>query len=175
MNRMGQLSGKDYSGLAPSDGNFSGYSQRIDPKNSDIDRNEEKNSFTDTSRNFRGELEKMILQKSKKYNVSPDLISAVIQTESAGKQNSVSQAGAIGLMQIMPKTASELGINPHSPEENLDGGVRYLKEMAGKFNSLDEVLAAYNAGPGAVKKYGGVPPFAETQDYVKKIRKILEK
>ena len=129
--------------------------------------------YQTVSRNFDSHLEKLVRAKSKQYNVSEDLIKAVIQTESGGKNGAVSSAGAVGLMQIMPKTARELGVNPEHPEQNVDGGVRYLKQMASKFNSLDEVLAAYNAGPGAVERHGGVPPYSETQNYIKRIRKIL--
>lgn len=118
-------------------------------------------------------VDRVIQQQSAKHGVSPDLIRAVVRAESGGNQKAVSKVGAIGLMQLMPDTARELGVNPYDAEENIDGGIRYLKEMAGRFGSLNDVLAAYNAGPGAVERHGGVPPYKETQDYVKKIRQTL--
>lgn len=115
----------------------------------------------------------MIQQEAGNQAVSPDLIRAVVQAESGGKANARSQAGALGLMQLMPGTARELGVDPKDPRQNLHGGVKYLNQMAGKFGDLDLALAAYNAGPGAVKKYGGVPPYRETIDYISRIRKTL--
>jgi soluble lytic murein transglycosylase-like protein len=122
---------------------------------------------------FGEELDAIISEKSREHGVDERLIRAVIDTESRGKADAVSPKGAVGLMQLMPSTAKRLGVNPENPEENVDGGIRYLKDMAGKFDSLDEVLAAYNAGPGAVKRYNGVPPYQETQDYVRKVRSRL--
>ncbi len=123
---------------------------------------------------FAAELEAMIQAEAGRSRVSPDLIRAVVETESAGKADAVSRAGAVGLMQLMPDTARELGVDPTDPQENLRGGVQYLTQMARQFGNLDETLAAYNAGPGAVKRHGGVPPYQETQDYVKRIRRILD-
>ena len=122
---------------------------------------------------FPAHLEKLLKERSHAHAVSPKLIRALVQTESGGNPRAQSKAGARGLMQLMPATARELGVNPHDPKQNLDGGIRYLKSMARKFGDLDKTLAAYNAGPGAVQRYGGVPPFRETQNYVKKIRKLL--
>ena len=118
-------------------------------------------------------INEVIERQSARHDVSPELIRAVVAQESGGNPGAMSKAGAIGLMQLMPDTARSLGVNPYDMEQNVDGGIRYLKEMAKRFDSLDEVLAAYNAGPGAVQKFGGVPPYAETQDYVKKIRHSL--
>ncbi|MBI3396350.1 MAG: lytic transglycosylase domain-containing protein [Spirochaetia bacterium] len=122
---------------------------------------------------FDGELEKLIEQASVRNGVSPEIVRAVVAQESGGQKDAVSSAGALGLMQLMPETAKGLGVNPRIPAENLDGGVRFLKSMALRFGNLDQALAAYNAGPGAVEKYGGVPPYSETVNYVKKIRQIL--
>lgn len=119
---------------------------------------------------FATTLDNLIRESSIKHGVNENLIRAVIDAESSGNEKAVSPKGAIGLMQIMPETAEYLKINPYEARENLDGGVRYLKELAGQFNSLDEVLAAYNAGPGKVRQYGGVPPYRETRDYIEKIR-----
>ncbi len=115
-------------------------------------------------------LDAVISEKSREHGVDERLVRAVISTESAGKPDAVSPKGAVGLMQLMPATARSLGVDPSVPEENVDGGIRYLKDMAGRFSSLDEVLAAYNAGPGAVQKYNGVPPYKETQDYIRRVR-----
>ena len=122
---------------------------------------------------FSHRLEDLIQKHGAKHGVSPDLIRAVIKAESGGKVNARSKAGALGLMQLMPGTAKDLGVNPLNASQNIDGGTRYLKQMAGRFNSLDEVLAAYNAGPGAVRKYGGVPPYPETKQYIRNVRGFL--
>ncbi|MBE7440547.1 MAG: lytic transglycosylase domain-containing protein [Spirochaetales bacterium] len=127
-----------------------------------------------TRTRFSDELEGLISLKSKEHGVHPDLIKAVIKVESNGNPRAVSKAGAIGLMQLMPDTARALGVDPHDPAQNVDGGVRFLKDMARQFGNLDHTLAAYNAGPGAVRRYKGVPPYAETMNYVKKIRTILK-
>jgi soluble lytic murein transglycosylase-like protein len=124
-------------------------------------------------RAFGAELDAMIRAEAVRQGVNPDLVRAVVRQESGGRPDAVSSAGAIGLMQLMPGTARELGVNPHDPAQNLAGGVRYLKEMAARFGNLDQALAAYNAGPGAVQRFGGVPPYRETQDYVRRIRRTL--
>ena len=98
--------------------------------------------------------------------VDPELFLRVMYRENKGRQGPVSEAGAIGLMQLMPGTAEELGVNPNNPVENARGGARYLKKMLNQFESVPLALAAYNAGPGNVAEYGGIPPFAETQEYV---------
>ena len=94
---------------------------------------------------------------------------AMIKVESNYTQGAVSQAGALGLAQLMPGTADYLNVDPADPIENLDGGARYLLEQMAAFGSLDLALAAYNAGPEAVRKYGGVPPYAETQSHIVKV------
>ncbi len=120
---------------------------------------------------YNGEYEDLINEAARKYNLSSTIIKAVMKAESSFNPDVVSKSGAMGLMQLMPGTAQGLGVdNPFNPEQNIDGGVRYLKDMLKEFDgNLEYALAAYNAGPGSVKKYGGVPPFDETQDYVKKI------
>ncbi len=113
----------------------------------------------------------IMLGKSRKYNMEPSLINAVIKVESNWNPNAVSRSGAKGLMQLMPITAREMNVkNPFNPEENIEGGIRYLKSLLDRFNGdLSLALAAYNAGPRRIKKYGDIPPIPETQHYVKRV------
>jgi hypothetical protein len=108
----------------------------------------------------------------KKYGLPTGLLNAVMMQESGGNPKAVSPKGAQGLFQFMPATAKDLGVDPYDPESSADGAARYLKQHLDKFGSLDLALAAYNAGPGNVEKYKGIPPFEETQKYVPS---ILEK
>lgn len=118
----------------------------------------------------------IIENTAKKYNISSALVKSVIKAESDFNPNSVSSAGAMGLMQLMPDTARDLGVtDAFDPSQNIEAGVKFLKDMLNKFGgNLELALAAYNAGPGNVVKYGGIPPFQETQDYVKKIMSYLK-
>lgn len=119
---------------------------------------------------LQGDIENIITRHAKLNNLDPALVEAVVKAESNFNPQAISPAGAEGLMQLMPGTASALGVsNPLDPEQNIAGGTTYLRNMIDKFGSVPLALAAYNAGPAAVEKYGGIPPYKETQNYVKKI------
>lgn len=118
---------------------------------------------------YRGPYLSAAKQAAQRYGVPTDLFLRLVQQESGWNPRAKSHKGAIGLAQLMPGTATYLGVNPHDPYENLDGGARYLAEQYRKFRSWRLALAAYNAGPAAVEKYNGVPPFNETRNYVKVI------
>ena len=117
------------------------------------------------------DLRKLAIETARRHGLDPELVLAVAGVESAFQAGAVSPKGAQGLMQLMPATARELGVaNPLDPAANLDGGTRYLRDLIAKYNGdLTKALAAYNAGPGAVARHQGVPPYRETQDYVKKV------
>ena len=118
-----------------------------------------------------GETIKQVMDASIRKGIDARALVALIQQESGGKRNAMSPAGAIGLTQLMPETAAEVGVNPYDWRENINGGAAYLAKMLGAFDGLPDILdraiAAYNAGLGAVQQYGGVPPYPETQAYVK--------
>ncbi|HNY30862.1 MAG TPA: transglycosylase SLT domain-containing protein [Fibrobacteria bacterium] len=114
-------------------------------------------------------LDQAIQQASTDTGLDASLIRAVIHTESRGRTDAVSSKGAIGPMQLMPATAKELGVDPRDPVQNILGGSRYLARMRERFGSDELALAAYNAGPGAVERHGGIPPYAETRSYVKSV------
>ena len=126
---------------------------------------------TDDSAAAVRDLQAIINDASVRSHIDADFIASVIRAESAGNPKAVSPKGAQGLMQLMPQTASTLGVrNSFDPEENVDGGVRYLRDLLVKYNGdAAKALAAYNAGPQRVQQYGGVPPYRETHAYVARV------
>ncbi len=114
---------------------------------------------------------------AQKYGVDPALVRAVIHAESAFKADAISNKGAVGLMQLMPATAADLGVaDSRSPEQNIDGGVRYLAQLLQRTGGDTRLAcAAYNAGPAAVERHGGVPPYAETRTYVKRVEILRQR
>lgn len=118
----------------------------------------------------------IINEAAQKYNLDPDFLKAVIKQESGFNPKATSWVGAMGLMQLMPETAKDLGVkNGYDPADNVMGGAKYLRQQMDTFGGdMRKTLAAYNAGPGAVQKYGGIPPYKETQNYVANIMAIYE-
>jgi soluble lytic murein transglycosylase-like protein len=122
----------------------------------------------------RGRFDALIEEHARLQGIRTDLVRAVVQVESGFNPRALSPKGAMGLMQLMPDTARQLGVvNPYNPEENIRGGVQYLRQLLDRYGSEQLALAAYNAGPGAVDRYGvAVPPYRETRNYVAKIGQI---
>lgn len=122
------------------------------------------------------EIDKLIAEYSEKNNLDKDFVKSVVRHESGFNVNATSKCGAMGLMQLMPATAESLGVtNAYDAEQNIAGGTKYLKGLMDRFDNNKELaLAAYNAGPNAVKKYSGIPPYKETQNYVKNIMKTYD-
>ncbi|HEY2554185.1 MAG TPA: lytic transglycosylase domain-containing protein [Candidatus Cybelea sp.] len=122
------------------------------------------------ARTSRGEIGRIVAAAAARRNLDPALVDAVIENESGFDERAVSSAGAQGLMQLMPETAAGLGVrDPYDARQNVDGGTRYLRSLLDRFGSISLALAAYNAGPNAVERFGGVPPYAQTREYVRRV------
>jgi soluble lytic murein transglycosylase-like protein len=123
------------------------------------------------------DLDQVVTAASVRYQLDPDLVNSVIKAESGFNVRAVSPKGAQGLMQLMPQTASQLGVpNAFDPQANVEGGARYLRELLERYNfDLIKALAAYNAGPRRVEQYGGIPPYYETRAYVARIVRDFNK
>ena len=124
-------------------------------------------------------LSEIIAAAARKHQVNPAFVKSIIAAESGFSQAAVSTKGAIGLMQLMPGTARELGVDANVPAQNVDAGTKYLRDLLIKYEGQEDqvarAVAAYNAGPGAVDKYNGIPPYRETVDYVNRVLKEYEK
>ncbi|MCA8880263.1 MAG: lytic transglycosylase domain-containing protein [Rhodobacteraceae bacterium] len=118
---------------------------------------------------YRGAYLSVAQDVARRHNVPPDLFVRLVEQESGWNPGAVSYKGALGLAQLMPETARRLGVDPTDPHQNLDGGARYLRQQFERFGSWRLALAAYNAGPAAVEKYGDIPPYEETRNYVRAI------
>ena len=138
-------------------------SERLKPKT------ERGNVFIGYTGNYRGQYLEHARKAARKHNIPEDLFLRLVQQESDWNPHAESPKGALGLAQLMPQTARLLGVNPHDPIQNLDGGARYLSWQYRKFKSWRLALAAYNVGPKAVERHGGIPPYKETQNYVRVI------
>ncbi len=118
----------------------------------------------------RDRIEREVGVNARALGVDPALLEAIIASESGYDANATSRAGARGLMQLMPQTAASLGVtDAYDPAQNIRGGARYLRRLLDRFGTVELAVAAYNAGPSAVERYGGVPPYAETQNYVRAV------
>lgn len=133
-------------------------------------------SYSSTSTNYGTNFDQIIKRAAERFNVPEKLISSIIKQESNFDPSATSSAGASGLMQLMPGTAKYLGVtNSLDPEQNIMGGAKYISQMLSQFDgNIETALAAYNAGPGAVKKYDGIPPYKETQNYVQKVMNYFQ-
>jgi soluble lytic murein transglycosylase-like protein len=125
----------------------------------------------------KGVVDPMIRKAAEKHRVKAALVKSIMAAESAFNANAVSAKGALGLMQLMPETAQQFGADPLNPVENIDAGARYLRVLLDRYrgcrNRMTRVIAAYNAGPGMVDKYRGIPPFPETRGYVARVLMYL--
>lgn len=140
----------------------------VDSFNADVTPNIESRQRVENS--APNSTEGMIEAAARHFGVDSDLVKAIATAESNMNQDARSYVGAIGVMQLMPETAGSLGVDPYDKKQNIEGGAHYIRQMLDKFNgNVKYAIAAYNAGPGAVQKYGGVPPYSETQEYVGRV------
>ena len=123
--------------------------------------------------------QELVTRAAVQAGLPPEIVHSVAKAESGYQPNAISPKGAIGLMQLMPATAAELNVDPHDPAQNAEAGARYLRDLLLKYENdphqVSKAVAAYNAGPGAVDKYNGIPPYRETVDYVNRVLKEYEK
>ncbi|TGM06578.1 lytic transglycosylase domain-containing protein [Leptospira jelokensis] len=153
-----------------------GKSQSIDSAKSTLpEPNFKPNSKDELGTNQNGSLLETIESIAESQGMDPNLVKAMVKAESGFKTKAVSPKGAMGLMQLMPETAESLGVkDPFDPEENVAGGVKFLKGLLKEFKDPEKAIAAYNAGPGAVKRYKGIPPYEETKQYVSKVKRFYK-
>lgn len=124
--------------------------------------------------NTKKAIKQRIIREATNQGLNPLIALSVAKQESGFEKKAVSRVGAIGVFQLMPATAKDLRVNPYKTEENIKGGIKYLKTLKNQFGSTKLALAAYNAGPGNVQRYGGIPPFSETRNYVRNIMSYYE-
>ncbi len=166
---------KQFANLSDAANSSSSFQNILDAKLNKVDENSQGKVFKNDKAN-KVEIDNLIEKYSNKNGLDKDFVKALVKQESGFNPNATSKCGAMGLMQLMPSTAQGLGVsNAYDIEQNIAGGTRYLKSMIERFNGDEKLaLAAYNAGPNAVKKYGGIPPYQETQNYVKNVLSIYE-
>ena len=166
---------KQFANLSDATNSSSRFQNILDAKLNKVDDNSQNKVFKKDVES-RAEIDSLIEKYSSKNGLDKDFVKALVKQESGFNPNATSKCGAMGLMQLMPSTAQGLGVsNAYDIEQNIAGGTKYLKSMIDRFNGDEKLaLAAYNAGPNAVKKYGGIPPYQETQNYVKNVLSIYE-
>ena len=166
---------KQFANLSDATNSSSSFQNILDAKLNKVDDNSQNKVFKKDVES-RAEIDSLIEKYSSKNGLDKDFVKALVKQESGFNPNATSKCGAMGLMQLMPSTAQGLGVsNAYDIEQNIAGGTKYLKSMIDRFNGDEKLaLAAYNAGPNAVKKHGGIPPYQETQNYVKNVLSIYE-
>jgi soluble lytic murein transglycosylase-like protein len=173
-NRIAEITGAPPPGAATTPGGFSAaLAQALNPPAVPVDTA----ASTAPAPVPPEQIDQLVQQNANIWQVDPALIKSVIANESSFDANATSPVGAQGLMQLMPETAASLGVrNPYDPAQNVAGGTRYLRSLLDRFKGDTRLaVAAYNAGPGAVEKYGDVPPYAETQTYVQNVLGSLDR
>lgn len=167
---------KQFASLSEAMNSSSSFQNILDAKLNNANDVNSQNKVFKNAAETKGEIDSLIEKYSSKNGLDKDFVKALVKQESGFNPNATSKCGAMGLMQLMPATAQGLGVsNAYDVEQNIAGGTRYLKSMIDRFGGDEKLaLAAYNAGPNAVKKYGGIPPYQETQNYVKNVLSIYE-